>query len=81
VLNRYDELNKNGGPTLTRALLFNSLAVDAGNTSCLALDQRGQPSPFEGNRTGVDLCDIDASEAQQINADFPDIVFSDRFEG
>ncbi len=75
------ELNDNGGPTPTRALLFNSPAVDAGGTGCPALDQRGEPRPFDGNGTGAALCDIGAFEAQQINADFPEIIFSDRFEG
>jgi hypothetical protein len=51
------ELSDNGGPTLTRALLEGSPAIDSAASNCPAMDQRGQPRP-QGNG-----CDIGASES------------------
>lgn len=57
-------LQKNGGSTPTHALLFPSLAIDAGNAStCLAADQRGFSRPMDGNSDGIAVCDIGAVEA------------------
>ncbi|HET8756141.1 MAG TPA: choice-of-anchor Q domain-containing protein, partial [Solirubrobacteraceae bacterium] len=53
---RLDFLADNGGETDTHALLFDSPAVDAGATPCVATDQRGIDRP-QG-----DACDIGAVE-------------------
>jgi predicted outer membrane repeat protein len=59
-------LQNNGGPTLTRALLGTSPAIDAGdNALCSATDQRGIPRPVNG---GISLtCDIGAFEFLPFN--------------
>jgi CSLREA domain-containing protein len=63
-------LADNGGPTLTRALLPGSPAVDAGNPAgCLGgagivlnTDQRGFFRPADGDTNGSHICDIGAFE-------------------
>jgi len=70
VTPRLGPLQDNGGPTLTRALLPGSPAIDAGNlaapgsggNSCLAVDQRGIIRPQDGNNDGALQCDIGAVE-------------------
>lgn len=70
------ELQYNGGPTQTHALLSGSVAIDGGNIggctddlgAILNIDQRGLPRPV-GSR-----CDIGAFEAQ------PDVIFSNGFQ-
>jgi hypothetical protein len=63
-------LQANGGPTLTRALLDGSPAMDtanptppgSGGNSCEALDQRGTTRPQDGDGNGSQICDIGAVE-------------------
>ena len=59
-------LQNNGGPTLTRALLSGSPAMDKGHSSGLATDQRGFPRTFDDpmipNATDGDGTDIGAFE-------------------
>ena len=53
-------LQDNGGPTLTHALLYNSPAIDQGESAtCLATDQRGVSRPQAAG------CDIGAYELVQ----------------
>jgi CSLREA domain-containing protein len=67
---RLGPLAFNGGTTETRALLFDSPAIDAANpTGCidhngnlLTTDQRGFSRPVDGNNDGVPVCDIGAFE-------------------
>lgn len=68
-LNRIDPalgpLQRNGGPTVTHALLPGSVAIDAGdNQSCPLTDQRAMPRPVDGNADGLLICDIGAYELQ-----------------
>lgn len=62
-------LGDNGGPTLTRAPLAGSPAINAGSVFCLGTDQRGYL------RTDK-LCDIGAVELGAT----PDFLFADDFE-
>ncbi len=59
-------LQNNGGLTVTHALLPASPAIDAGNSSGLALDQRNRQRPFDlshrTNAAGGDGSDIGAFE-------------------
>lgn len=61
-------LQDNGGPTQTMAPMPGSPAIDAGNSSGLSTDQRGDPRPvdFSGvpNAAGGDGADIGALEVQ-----------------
>lgn len=60
---RLGPLTGNGGPTLTRALLPGSPAINAGsNTGCPAADQRGIARPNGAT------CDIGAYEREGIDA-------------
>ena len=65
-------LQNNGGTTPTHALLSGSPAIDQGNrfSSFLAVDQRGQPRPFDdpavANAPGGDASDIGAYEAFRV---------------
>ncbi len=63
------QLQNNGGPTQTMALLPGSPAIDAGDSTGLSADQRGDPRPvdFSGlpNPAGGDGADIGAFELQQ----------------
>lgn len=60
-------LADNGGPTLTHALVENSIAIDAADSSICALepinnvDQRGESRPVGQS------CDIGAFEAEKLN--------------
>ena len=56
-------LQDNGGPTPTHALLEGSNAIDAA-LRCPPpyTDQRGQTRPADGNGDGVEVCDIGAYE-------------------
>ncbi len=57
-------MQKNGGLTLTQALLTGSPAIDAGeNTTCPAVDQRGVDRPYNSTGLGSAMCDIGAYEA------------------
>jgi hypothetical protein len=64
-------LADNGGPTMTRALLPGSPAIDAANPAgcfgildvLLTSDQRGHPLPWDGDADGTRRCDIGAYEA------------------
>ncbi len=63
-------LQDNGGPTETMALMPGSAAIDAGSSSALTTDQRGDPRPvdFSGipNAAGGDGADIGAFEVQPV---------------
>lgn len=57
------DLQDNGGPTLTHALLEGSLAIDAGsNDSGLTTDQRGDSRVLDGDNDGIFQIDIGAFE-------------------
>lgn len=52
-----------GGPTQTHALMFNSPAIDHGNsTDCPDTDQRGFLRPADGDGDSRGICDIGAFE-------------------
>ncbi len=59
-------MQENGGPTLTRALLSGSVAIDKGHSSGLSTDQRGFSRPVDQsnivNASGGDGGDIGAFE-------------------
>ncbi|MBK7453819.1 MAG: hypothetical protein IPJ46_08920 [Anaerolineales bacterium] len=60
---KLDTLKNNGGSTLTMNLLPGSPAIDpAGNTSCIAEDQRGNTRPQDGDNNSTATCDIGALE-------------------
>jgi hypothetical protein len=66
------ELEDNGGPTLTHALLAGSPAIDAGDDSeCPGFDQRGAPRPAGA------ACDIGAYEAGSEVPPPPELVPGD----
>lgn len=59
-------LADNGGPTLTMAVAFPSVAVDsAQQLNCPATDQRGQMAA-DGDGNGSVLCDVGAFEAAEV---------------
>lgn len=69
-------LAANGGATLTHALDYDSLAIDAGrNTNCVSAipaittDQRGVARPQDGDSDGTSTCDIGAYERKVANTD------------
>ncbi len=72
-------LQNNGGPTLTRALLSGSPALDKGHSSGSTTDQRGFPRTFDNpmipNATGGDGTDIGAFEL------FPPFAVSRKLHG
>lgn len=63
-------LQKNGGPTMTHALLTGSMAIDAGNPSgcvdsgnnAITSDQRGSARPTDGDAINGPRCDMGAFE-------------------
>src|SRR5207244_13649959 len=61
-------LASNGGPTRTHALGPGSIAIDAGESSGAATDQRGSPRPCDlsavANAAGGDGADVGAFEVQ-----------------
>ena len=62
---KLDVLRDNGGPTATMALLAGSPAIDAGNSTGIATDQRGQTRPvilLAALANGRDGSDIGAFE-------------------
>jgi CSLREA domain-containing protein len=60
-------LQDNGGPTLTRALLEGSPAIDHANPAdCPSTDQRDFPRPADGDEDGVAVCDIGSYELVKI---------------
>lgn len=60
---RLGPLRNNGGPTLTRALLPGSPAIDRGSQSNFpSTDQRGVARPKDGNRDGFPIADMGAFE-------------------
>lgn len=65
------ELASNGGPTMTHALVPNSLALDAGSCPGATVDQRGFPRPVDDPfaPNARDACDIGAYEAQLPQGD------------
>lgn len=65
-----DELDSNGGPTFTHALMAGSVAIDGGVTSCPPMDQRGY---IRQDTT----CDVGAFE---FGASMPGLPFTDGFE-
>lgn len=57
--------NRNGGITLSRALMRNSAAVDAGDpASCPPIDQRGALRPVDVTGQPTPRCDIGSFELQ-----------------
>lgn len=70
-------LADNGGPTPTHALLLNSPALDAGDSSGFVTDQRGLPRPVDlPGRNAGDGADIGAVEAQTVPP-LPGLVIND----
>ena len=60
---RLGQLQNNGGPTNTHALLSGSLAIDVGsNTNCPSTDQRGVSRPRDGDDNGRTRCDVGSYE-------------------
>lgn len=68
-------LQDNGGPTLTRALLPGSPAIDGGHSSGFDTDQRGLPRPVDDpgspDAPGGDGSDIGAFEVQTFPTPTP----------
>lgn len=65
---RLGPLQDNEGPTDTRAVLFGSPAIDAGD-SAQTVDQRGIPRPLDGDGNGTGVDDIEGSSGT-TNATF-----------
>jgi hypothetical protein len=60
---RLGQLQDNGGPTFTQALLPGSRAIDRGdNNGAPATDQRGVARPRDGDGNGSKVVDIGALE-------------------
>jgi hypothetical protein len=68
VIAGLEPLADNGGPTPTRALRADSIAIDRGNSFTYSVDQRGLPRPSDfasiSNTEGGDGSDIGAFELQ-----------------
>jgi len=59
-------LANNGGPTQTHALIFPSVAIDAGNNAdAPPTDQRNVARPQDGNGDGIKVADIGAYERKK----------------
>lgn len=65
-------LADNGGPTETHLLMAGSDAIDAGDASASASDQRGYPRPFDGDGDSVSVSDIGAVELFDCDGDTVD---------
>lgn len=81
-------LQKNGGPTFTRALVVGSPAIDKGNSLGVILDQRGQVRPFDNltiSNDGGNGADIGAYEVRTVltaaNATLSGSVLRSSIEG
>jgi hypothetical protein len=60
-------LQDNGGPTFTHLAGSGSPALDAGNpTGCPPTDQRGETRPTDGNGDTTEVCDVGATEFQDL---------------
>ncbi len=59
------DLDDNGGPLRTHALISSSDAIDAGHPNrCQPTDQRGAVRPQDGDEDGSAVCDIGAVERE-----------------
>ena len=79
----FGSLDSHGGPTPTLMPRSGGILIDPVGASCgtLSDDQRGQPRPVDGNTIGGALCDIGAVEFDpEVDPEFADELFSDRFE-
>ncbi|WP_077412511.1 choice-of-anchor Q domain-containing protein [Marinicella sediminis] len=87
ILPLVSPLADNGGPTPTRQLLINSVAVDQGKCNALTSDQRGQYNDQSGLRSvdqpGIsdffDGCDIGAVELGSIASDPLPVATADSY--
>jgi hypothetical protein len=75
-----EPLADNGGPTPTRALRADSVAIDRGNSFAYSVDQRGLPRPSDvasiSNTEGGDGSDIGAFELQSPAASGSPVLVS-----
>lgn len=55
-----------------------SMVLDRINCTVAGFDQRGQPSPVDGNGDGIARCDVGAIERQLV--EISDTIFADGFE-